>query len=255
MTSFEDFIFDPEAVDEIMPEVQAWHVDPVKDLEGDELLDFAIQMEQEAIREHQPNLALMTESLSGYCRINHNAHPAVSGAISYGVTIGKLVASRVYGVPAKPIIGKNPEAQEQQRLSVYHKDLESDTLASFYEADLLPIQMLLDALEVNTQEKTARLRELLDYQLSLERSSPELEAAATLGAVVCYAAITYERERTLEASLDKAWARQHSRYDQQLSYEEMMSLTPAGVRSEIEGLARARWYWPRLRKSSPPQTS
>lgn len=256
MTNFEDYIFDPDGVEESLPEIQDWHIEPIKGLERDDLLELAVEMEQETIKKHQPNLQLLAEYLGGHYRINNGGRQTLANSIYYGFAIGKMVASKVYGVRAGSEKPTDESPAIHRRLARYYKDIEPDTLASVYEAQSLPLDMMIDAIDVNTLEQTARLRELIDFYLSMERVSPQAEAAAKLGAVVCYTAISFEKERTRSAALDKIWEdRRLADTPEGLGFDEMIAMTPQNSRGEIEGLRRARWYWPRLKRSNPAQIS
>jgi hypothetical protein len=242
MKNLETYIFDPEAVDKLMPAIVSEHLRPIARINEDGWLDLAVGVEQEAIAEHQPNLQKLAEALAAHYRIAHNGRPAMAKSIQYGFAIGRMVASKVYVSRQRALMGDNRNAQEKRRLAVYYRDVEPDTLAAFEDADTLPLEMLIDAIDVNTAEKTAALRDLTDYSLVLERDDPDLESAITLGAVVCYTVLAFDKMRSYENSLNNAVEIQRASHlpAEYLTAEALLSLTASNCREEIEGLEAIR---------------
>lgn len=239
MINFENYIFNPDSVDEHMLEAQDWQLEPIIALESDELLDTAVALEQEVMQARLPRLNVLASSVAGHLRIKHNGRPAMANHFLYGFAIGLMAANRGYNF--SNIKTAATKQIEDGRLKTYFKDASADTVELFETSDGVGMDMLLDAIDINTEPKTERLRELLDYRLEMLRPAPELEDAAKMGALVCYSVLTYERKRALLREKGAQWAQYDSENSEQyLIPEQWLSLSSSEAKRQIDGLESLR---------------
>lgn len=259
MRSFEDYIFDPEEVDWKSAPVTGVSIKPIRDLEDEGILDVALESELHFMKQYQPLLFRTADALAGHMRIKLSgeterldaatlqALAAIPRHIRQGFALGNITCRRNFVLPLA--------------VGSMYRDISPDTLALIEEAEVLELDMLLDAITVNTEESTAPLRQLTEYELELDRSDPRLEQATTLGAVVCFTLMDYERHRHNENIFtDRSYAEYEmdertaysgyavstdEAYAQYMSYRGMLDSVPYKIRQVLD------WRTSSLRKSGP----
>jgi hypothetical protein len=211
--NFQRFITNPDYVREALTLVGPAAVAPLEQIDRDGDLEQIVGWEWQFMRAHQPNLVKAADYLTFHLRnrVRLDSGLPDDRYLKDPETLAALHGMRSHIITGF-VLGAVACAQNWRPTgyaAIDYRDISASTLAPFEEEDGLKVDMMLDALDANTAEGTARLRYTVGNWMDMERGSPKLEEATVLGAVACYALLDYQNRKAykdyLRKTSDLAW--------------------------------------------------
>lgn len=289
MRSFPEYIEDPGLVERTLIPVKPFQIETINSLsqtkvnEELDMLDLAIDLELQSLVLRQPNLSRVLGALAGHYRITQgsDAPTTVSRYVEEGFAVGLLVSQKGFKFPKLAINWSNKPTADDLMGKTYYKDVQPATREVFEAMDTWDMELLLHTITNHTQAATESLRQGLDHDFEIERRTPELAKARTVGAVTAYSLMTHERIRarnewTKNQKAHKKAAAKKKRLQQtethifrgetsSLNSEvkkpkstkrympfrlQMLETIPMAIRRELEANRIEKHYWQRIMRSS-----
>ncbi len=202
MVSFEAFVFDADEVDRRLPEASWRGARQVRELNENGYLEEAVSLELQFMRERQPRLYNAATILAGYLR--RQIDPALPEEeqilelglmdehVHFGFALGAIACRPQFVVPLR-IERLYPDIS-QSSYELFSGNADAKTgYRPLKPRDDLELQMLVEAIDVNTRGRTKDLRETTDLWINYDRKTEQLEQAVTLAAVTAYTLIAHAR--------------------------------------------------------------